>query len=50
MAGRGRQCCLPHFRLELFFAEMEKPGKGGSGLEDKQDPLYFLESTTFQKS
>lgn len=25
---------IPHFWLELF-AEMEKPGKGASGLEDK---------------
>lgn len=27
--------CGPHFWLELFFAEMEKPGKEGSGLEAK---------------
>lgn len=27
--------CGPHFWLELFFAEMEKPWKEGSGLEAK---------------
>lgn len=32
--GGGRVMHCPHFWLELF-AEMEKPGKGASGLEDK---------------
>lgn len=32
--GGGRVMHVPRFWLELF-AEMEKPGKGASGLEDK---------------
>lgn len=42
---RRRRGRVPHFWPQLFFAEMEKPGKGGSGVEAKRDPVSLLEST-----